>query len=129
MPRRPPAPLRDHGCPGPLTGWRGRRPSGCGLVAMRMDHGTLPEGLVVDRTTPEFDVSSVPAGLLRAHRIAAGVWGVLRVTAGSLRFVWEGDEVDGGVLLAAGDSIVIPPEAPHRVEPSGQCRFVVEFHR
>jgi tellurite resistance-related uncharacterized protein len=37
----------------------------------------LPDGLVLDRTTDEFDEHTVPAGLLRDHRVAAGVWGRL----------------------------------------------------
>jgi cupin 2 domain-containing protein len=54
-----------------------------------MQHGQLPHGVELQRVTPEFDADTVPAGLLRAHRIAAGVWGLLRVTAGSVRFVFE----------------------------------------
>ncbi len=95
-----------------------------------MDHGELPERLVLQRTTQEFDLASVPAGLLRSHRLAAGVWGVLRVRAGSLDFVWE-DERDAAAVveLGPGESIVVPPEAPHRVVLGDHARFVVEFHR
>ena len=67
----------------------------------------LPPGLVHLRTTPEFDERSVPAGLLAAHRIAEGVWGLLRVRAGTLDFVVE----DGSTpprRLRPGDTQVIP---------------------
>ena len=95
-----------------------------------MDHGELPEGLVLQRTTQEFDLASVPAALLRSHRIAAGVWGVLRVRAGSLDFVWEdANNSVATVELGPGESIVVPPEVPHRVVPGDLARFVVEFHR
>ena len=100
-----------------------------------MDHGHLPSELVLDRTTDVFTEVTVPAGLLRAHRVARGVWGRLVVREGRLRFVWEAgdaddaDDADDPVELVEGDSVVIPPEVPHRVEPAPGCRFVVEFHR
>ena len=90
----------------------------------------LPDGVVLQRTTDDFDAGSVPAGLLRAHRIAAGTWGRLQVRSGSLRFVWE-DERDetGGSELSAGESVVIPPQVPHRVELGPGACFAVEFYR
>jgi tellurite resistance-related uncharacterized protein len=93
-----------------------------------VQHGVLPEGLALQRTTDEFDSDSVPVGLLRAHRLAAGVWGLLTVNAGSLAFVWE-DQRDEPITLVAGDSLVIEPEAPHHVEPGPDARFTVAFHR
>lgn len=56
------------------------------------------------------------------------MWGLLEVVAGSVAFVWE-DRADGPVLLAAGDSVVIPPQVPHHVEPGPDARFHVSFHR
>lgn len=93
-----------------------------------MQHGDLPEGLALQRTTDEFDVDAVPAGLLRAHRLAAGVWGLLRVTGGSLAFVWE-DRPDDPVELRAGDAMVIEPETLHHVERGPDAQFTVAFHR
>jgi tellurite resistance-related uncharacterized protein len=87
----------------------------------------LPEGLVHLRTTPEFDERSVPAGLLAAHRVAAGVWGRLRVLSGSLVFRFENGD-DEGRRLVAGDTQAIPPSDPHHLEMTGSVRFLVEFH-
>jgi tellurite resistance-related uncharacterized protein len=87
----------------------------------------LPAGVEWVRTTPEFTVATVPAGLLREHQVAAGVWGVLRVVAGSVRFVWEGTGAERSV--SAGQALVIAPETPHHVEPEPDARFVVEFYR
>lgn len=87
----------------------------------------LPEGVELVRTTPDFDHGSVPDGLRRAHHIAPGVWGRLRVVAGSLDFVWEDDGRRSS--LRAGDTIVIPPERRHHVEPGEDATFHVEFHR
>jgi len=88
----------------------------------------LPPGLEHVRTTDVFDAQTVPAGLLRAHRIAAGVWGRLTVHEGSLRFVFE-DRADAPVHIEAGESMIIPPSTPHHVEPEAEVRFAIEFHR
>ncbi len=80
------------------------------------------------RTTPDFDADTVPAGLLRAHRVAPEVWGEVEVLAGTLTFVWE-DRPDARVLLEPGDTLVIPPDEPHHVEPGPGARFHVSFHR
>lgn len=89
--------------------------------------GALPDGLELTRTTDVFDQDSVPAGLLRAHRVAAGVWGRLVVHEGSLRFRFEDD--DEALRVDPDEWVVIPPQRPHRVELSGPVRFAVEFHR
>lgn len=94
-----------------------------------MEHGQLPPGLSLQRTTDEFTVATVPAGLRRAHRVARGVWGRLRVIEGRLRFVWEEPGAVEPLDLVDDDSVVIPPDTLHRVEPQPGCRFVVEFHR
>lgn len=90
----------------------------------------MPSGLRLVRTSPVFDEESVPAGLLGEHRVAAGVWGRLVVRSGALRFVFDGDG-DGppAQTVAAGASIVIPPERIHHLELLGPVTFVIEFHR
>lgn len=87
----------------------------------------LPAGVALVRTTPEFDATSVPAGLLRTHRVASGVWGRLVVTEGEMTLVFEDD--GSPVRLCAGEASVIPPGRPHHVEPGDDARFRVEFHR
>ena len=89
---------------------------------------SMPPGLDLARTTPEFDEASVPGGLLAFHRIAAGVWGRLVVRSGAIGFQFEDDDT-AVFTIVAGDTQVIPPERPHRVVPIGAVRFVVEFHR
>jgi tellurite resistance-related uncharacterized protein len=88
----------------------------------------LPDGVTLVRTTDEFDNATVPAGLMRAHRVADGVWGRLVVRTGSVRFVFE-DQPASPIIVAAGDSVVIPPARPHHLELDGPARFAVEFHR
>jgi len=88
---------------------------------------TLPSGLEHVRTTPVFDEATVPEGLRRAHQVAEGVWGVLRVHTGTVTFVDEGSGESRDV--PAGGSQVIPPATPHHVEPGEGATFAVEFHR
>lgn len=84
-----------------------------------------PPGLTPYRRTPEFDETSLPSGLLRAHSTRAGVWGRLHVLEGLLLFR---DLVSGEELsLAPGIHAVISPERPHEVEPQGRVRFLIEF--
>lgn len=88
---------------------------------------SLPASVSLVRTTPEFTAETIPAGLCRAHRIAAGVWGVLRVLEGDVTFVLEA-KLDQR-FLAAGESQVIEPGVAHHVELSDAARFVIEFYR
>lgn len=102
-----------------------------GTTARLPPTSSMPPGLELVRTTPEFDETSVPGGLLAFHRVASGVWGRLVVVSGAIGFQFEDDDVDSDLIrtIAAGESQVIPPERPHRVVPIGAVRFVVEFHR
>ena len=93
-----------------------------------MRHGELPTDLELDRVTPDFDATTVPSGLLRAHQVGAQVWGVLEVVDGTVVFVWE-DGPARSLELAAGDEVVIPPQVRHHVEPGADARFRVAFHR
>lgn len=88
----------------------------------------FPAGLEHVRTTDVFDQDRHPAGLLRAHQVADGVWGRLLVHTGSLSFVFE-DDPDHVIAVEAGDSVVIPPARRHHVEITGPATFAIEFHR
>lgn len=92
------------------------------------DRYDLPDGLVLTRTTEAFDDRTVPAGLLRAHRVADGVWGRLVVHRGSVGFVFE-DRPEDMMRVVAGGSVVIPPGRLHHVELAGPCAFAIEFYR
>jgi tellurite resistance-related uncharacterized protein len=95
---------------------------------MTRSHGELPSGLELTRTTDKFDNDTVPAGLLRAHRLPDGTWGRLVVHSGTMRFVFE-DRAEQPIVVGVGDSVVIPPARAHHVEFDGRACFVVEFHR
>ena len=92
------------------------------------DHDHIPAGFALTRTTEVFDHDTVPAGLLRAHRVADGVWGRLVVLDGTVRFVFE-DAPDDPIVVASGGAVAIPPGRLHHVELDGPARFAVEFYR
>lgn len=87
---------------------------------------SLPPDVTHVRTTREFTADTVPAGLLNAHRVAAGVWGRLRVVAGTVTFVVE--NTGERRTLKGGDAQVIEPEIAHHVELGADAVFVVEFY-
>ncbi|MFP5317342.1 MAG: DUF3565 domain-containing protein [Acidimicrobiia bacterium] len=90
------------------------------------DRAELPGELRVVRTTDVWDEATMPAGLRRDHRVAAGTWGRITVEAGRLRFR-AATEPPLDTVVEPGSHQPIPPEVVHSVEPLGPVRFVVEF--
>ena len=78
------------------------------------DRAELPAGLVVARTAGPYDESTLPAGLRRNHRVADGVWGLLRVLAGTAHFTMQSFPVMS-LDLCSGDNQPIPPGVLHAV--------------
>lgn len=87
----------------------------------------LPAEVSEYKRTRSFDQTSIPAGLLRAHATAPGVWGHIVVEEGRLHYVLE-DTGDNWVLVPSAPG-VIEPERRHHVEPVGAVRFFVKFLR
>lgn len=87
----------------------------------------LPPDVEHVRTTPAFTCDTVPAGLLKAHRVAPGVWGRLRVLEGTVTFVLEASGERR--TMTAGETQVIEPDVAHHVELGQGSSFVVEFHK
>ncbi len=77
------------------------------------------------KSTPVFDETTLPAALRREHRTKDGVWGVIRVLEGEVRFV-----VAGGAetILAPDRPGLIRPQQTHHVEPIGRMRMQVDFY-
>jgi len=79
------------------------------------------------KRTPTFSEATIPAGLLKDHSTKAGVWGMLNVTDGRLRYIVPSRGID--TELDRRTVAVIVPEELHRVEPIGPVAFFVEFLR
>lgn len=86
----------------------------------------LPPGLVAYRRTPVFTETTLPAALRRRHMTRAGVWGLISVVEGRLRFRRLEPLVE--TTLDPTAPAVVAPEEPHEVEPIGEVRFFVEFY-
>lgn len=98
------------------------------LDCVRCDRFEFPEGFAVYKRTPEFDEASIPLGLQKNHSTKAGVWGVIHVLSGRLRYHLDG--LDGRELvLDPENSGIVLPEVIHHVAADGPVRFFVEFHR
>ncbi len=82
----------------------------------------LPDGLVPGRRTPEFTDETVPPALRRDHQTT--VWARLEVSAGTVEFI-EGDR--DPVTADPDHAVVIAPNTPHRVVPSADASFAVQF--
>lgn len=86
----------------------------------------LPEGLVAYRKTPVFDQDTLPNGLRKTHRTKAGVWALIHVVEGRLRYRCL--EPLSEQILSPGVTGIVRPEEAHEVEPLGAVRFYVEFY-
>lgn len=88
---------------------------------------SIPNGLVPARRTPVFDHLSLPPALVRSHRTTA--WAEFRVQAGSVRY----RDLEGASRrderLEAGDRVVVAPGVEHRIEPSTDAVFYIQFFR
>lgn len=91
-----------------------------------MKIATWPAGLTAYKQTPIFDQDSLPAGLRREHRTKAGVWALIHVLEGSLRY--RVLDPMGEQILTVGTAGIVLPEQPHEVEPIGAMRMFVEFY-
>jgi tellurite methyltransferase len=90
--------------------------------------GELPSGVTAYRTIGPFDSATLPAGLRAEHRLKEGTWGLLTLSEGSLRFVWD-DEQGGADQLTAPAQLVVPPGVLHHVEGEGPFALTIAFNR
>lgn len=93
------------------------------------DRAEFPDGLTIVGRAGPWDQDALPGGLMRAHRVAEGRWGRLRVHEGAVEFEFESDDaVDAPpVRVGAGGDQAIPPGAPHHLVLVGAVRLEIEF--
>lgn len=82
------------------------------------------------KSTPVFDETTLPDALRREHRTKDGVWGVIRVLEGELKFVVAGDAQgsDSETILTPQRPGLVLPQQTHHVEPLGKMRMQVDFY-
>ena len=91
----------------------------------------IPAHVQPYKRTPTFTEATIPDGLLRDHSTKAGVWGLIHVESGTLRYHVTDDRRPASEqhLTPAGPAGVVEPTILHRVEPVGAVRFHVQFLR
>lgn len=87
----------------------------------------LPADAKPYRILGPFDKASLPAGVLRQHRLGDGRWGLLRVHSGSIRFIWD-DRQGNEVRVTAGQTVLIPPLVTHHLEPDEEMTLSIELY-
>ncbi len=97
------------------------------LDCVRCERFEIPADFVCYKQTPEFTRDSIPAGLLRDHATAAGIWGRIVVTEGRLRYHVQEPETETALTPEQPGTII--PEVRHYIEAPGPVRFYVEFLR
>lgn len=90
------------------------------------DRAELPGGLTLARTAGPFDEISLPPGLRRTHRVAAGTWGCWRISAGAVDFSMNSSSPIER-HLRGGDSQAIPPLVDHELRVTGPVQLQVDF--
>ena len=88
----------------------------------------LPFGCEAYRSTPVFTEATVPPGLLRSHRTAPGIWGLIHMLEGRLLYRVL-DPPSERVLDPKSAPGLVEPGVAHEVAPLGLIQFQVEFHR
>jgi hemoglobin len=78
------------------------------------------------RSTPVFTNTTLPPALRAAHATRDGVWGVIRVLEGQVRYQVEAETQSQ--LLSPGVPGFVLPQQRHHVEPIGEIRMQVEFY-
>lgn len=96
------------------------------LACPNCDRFELPDGFRAYKRTPEFDASSIPDGLRKAHSTKPGVWATVHVLEGQLRYIVH-PPLAREFVLEPGTTGIIVPEVLHHIEPLGPVRFYVEF--
>ena len=88
---------------------------------------TLPGSLSPIRKTPEFDETSIPRGLLKAHQTKEGLWGKIVILEGELQYkINQPEEI---IILDIDNYGVIEPAILHEVKPLGTVKFYIEFYQ
>ncbi|WP_437574264.1 DUF3565 domain-containing protein [Sorangium sp. So ce887] len=101
---------------------------GTELDCVRCDRLEMPDGMVAYSRTAEFDEGTIPGGLRKNHTTKPGVWGVIHVVSGQLRYRIDG--LGGREMLLDPESPgTVVPEVLHHVDLHGPVRFFVEFYR
>lgn len=89
----------------------------------------IPDSAEAYRTIGPFHQDSLPIGLLREHNTKAGVWGLLEVLAGEVKYVITQPGEESEHILSQACPGVIAPEQKHHLVLISDVNFQITFHR
>ena len=92
------------------------------------DRGELPDGYEPYHRSAVFTEESVPKAFLDHHSTKRGVWGIIHVRHGQLRYHVHAPFDTHSLLTPAAPGVVLP-EVDHHVSIDGPVEFFVEFWR
>ena len=101
---------------------------GAELPCIYCERFEMPTNFVAYKRTPEFTAESTPAALRANHSTKPGVWALLHVVAGQVRYVVEPPLAREQIVTPAAPAVIVA-EVLHHVEPVEGARFFVEFYR
>jgi len=88
----------------------------------------LPYGYEFYARSPDFTPETLPERMRAGHSTKPGVWGLLRVSEGAVRYEVESPG-RGSAVARSGEFVVIEAGATHHVDFVEPGRFHVEFYR
>ncbi len=80
------------------------------------------------KSTPIFSTETLPASLQKSHSTKEGVWGVLKVMAGSLIYTIE-ETQESQKLIAPATALIIPKQLHYVTPNSDDLEMQVDFYR
>lgn len=95
----------------------------------------IPAGYKLYKRTPSFDATTLPDGLKKDHATKIGVWGVITVEKGQLKYTIAGTEytiagTEPSVFnLDSETPGIVAPDEKHHVRIIGDGQFYVAFYR
>ena len=98
------------------------------LGCARCQRRELPEGFIEYKRTATFTEETLPAGLRSRHTTKPGIWALIHVERGRLRYRIH-EPFHEEQILEPGTAGVVLPDVPHEVEPLGPVRVAVAFHQ
>lgn len=90
------------------------------------DRAELPDGLSLARTAGPFTADTLPAALLRDHRVPERTWGLVRLLQGDV-VVELATDPPITTRLTAGQQQPLPPGVAHHLRVDGPFVVAVDF--
>jgi len=91
------------------------------------DQLIFPDGLTPYKKTPIFNQETIPKGFRRAHSTKQGVWALITVLSGKVRYVVDHLESKSSDLDQHSKG-VISPQMEHHLDVIDDVELYVEFY-